>query len=102
MYCDHHRNFIELQPQGPVPRHSEDAARRAQALHFMTSIYDWLKRHALDDKVSNVDVTAFGQIRITCEAGVISRLRGDGDMHIAAIRPGAIYVEGMGRNGRRG
>jgi len=101
MYYDHHRFFIELQAQGSVPRHSEDATRREHALRFITSIYDWLKQHALADKVSAMDVTAFGQIRITCDADVISRIRGEDDLHIAAIRPSAAYVEGMGRNGRQ-
>jgi len=102
MTYDHHRFFIELQAQGHVPRHSEDAARREHALRFITSIYDWLKRHALSDKVSDMDVTAFGQICITCDTDVINRIRDEDDLHIAAIRPSAAYVEGMGRNGRRG
>ncbi len=101
MYSDHHRYFIELQPQGDVPRHSEDATRREQALRFVTSIYGWLKHHELDDKVSKMDVTAFGQVRITCEADVISRMRGEGELHIVTIRRAAAYVEGMGRTGRR-
>jgi len=104
LYSDHHRYFIELQPDGvdPVPRHREDALRRQQAFQFIASIYDWLKQNALDNKVSDLDVTAFGQVRITCEADVIARIGGEEDLHIASIRPSAMYVEGMGRNGRRG
>jgi hypothetical protein len=70
-------------------------------LIFITSIYDWLKTHALNDKVSKMDVTAFGQVRITCEADIINRLRDDEIVPIAAIRRAASYVAGMGRNGRR-
>ena len=103
MHWDHNRYFIELQPNsaGPVPRHSEDAVRRAQAIHFMTTIYNWLKTHALEDKVSDVDVTAFGQIQITCTVNVINRIRNEDELSIASIRPGAMYVEGMGQIGRQ-
>jgi hypothetical protein len=104
MNRDHHRYFIELQPDGqaPVPRNREAETRREQALLFIAAIYDWLKNHDLDTKVSAMDVTAFGQIRITCDAEIINRIRDEDALSIAAIRPGAMYVEGMGQIGRRG
>jgi hypothetical protein len=101
-HCDHRRYFIELQPEGtePVSRRGEVQARREQATHFITTIYDWLKNHALDDKVSDMDVTAFGQIRITCEVAVIDRIRDEDVLNIAVIRPSAQYIENMGQLGR--
>jgi hypothetical protein len=103
MLYNHHRYFIELEPDGGVSRANEVTARRAQALHFIHSIYIWLKDHALHAKVADIDVTALGQIRITCEADVIHHLRTDDILPIAIIRPGAMFMEGMNRNlgGRR-
>lgn len=80
-----------------MSRRREDEIRREQAANFITTIYAWLKDNALDSKVSAVALTAFGQVQITCEADVISRLSDENEMSIAAIRPGALYVEGMGR-----
>ncbi|MDX2028417.1 MAG: hypothetical protein SFW62_07255 [Alphaproteobacteria bacterium] len=99
MQSDQHRYFIELQPAAgaTVPRNREDEIRREQAAHFITAIYAWLKNNALGDKVSAVAMTAFGQVQITCEADVISRLSDEEELQIAAIRPSALYVEGMGR-----
>lgn len=104
MQSHHRRYFIELQPDGTpaVPRNREAEARREQAVSFIATIYGWLRDHHLYDKVSGMDVTAFGQVRITCEADVINRIRGEDELSIAAIRPGAAYVEGMGQIGRRG
>jgi hypothetical protein len=104
MNHDHHHYFIELQPAGvaPIPRNREAEARREQAVLFIATIYDWLKNHDLNDKVSEMDVTALGQVRITCDAEIIHRIRGEDALSIAAIRPGAMYVEGMGQIGRRG
>lgn len=100
MKRDHHRYFIELQPETapPVPRNREAETRREQALLFIAAIYNWLKNHDLGDKVSDMDVTAFGQVRITCDAEVINRMRNEDALSIAAIRPGAMYVEGMSRH----
>jgi hypothetical protein len=100
MQSHHRRYFIELQPDSPDPvlRNREAETRREQAMHFIAAIYDWLKNNELDGKVSNMDITAFGQIRITCEADVISRIRDEEELSIAAIRPGAMYVEGMSKH----
>ncbi len=60
-----------------------------------------MQNHDLGDKVSDMDITAFGQVRITCEAEIINRMRDEDELSIACIRPGAMYVEGMGQIGRR-
>jgi hypothetical protein len=99
MNRNHHRYFIELQPTDsePVPRSREAETRREQAVLFIAALYNWLKNHDLDGKVSDMDVTAFGQVRITCDAAIITRMRDEDELSIAAIRPGAMYVEGMNR-----
>ena len=99
MSGDQRRYFIELQPEDgtPVPRFLEAEKRRAQALSFITAMNAWLKINHLDTKVSAVAVTALGQVQITCEGDVISRIRDEDVLNIAAIRPGAMYVEGMDR-----
>jgi hypothetical protein len=103
MNRDHRRYFIELQPEGatPVPRNREAETRREQATLFVETVYGWLRSHDLDDKVSEMDVTMFGQVQITCEAEIINRIRDEDALSIAAIRPGALYVEGMNRTVRR-
>ena len=103
MQSHHRRYFIELQPDGQpaVHRNRETEVRREQAVQFISTIYNWLRNHDLYDKVSGMDVTAFGQVRITCEADVINRIRAEDELSIAAIRPGAAYVEGMSQIGRR-
>lgn len=105
MNGDHNRYFIELQPDDgfdAVPRYREDETRREQAVLFIASVYNWLKNHDLSAKVSAIDVTVFGQVRITCEDEIIHRIRDEDRLNIASIRPGVMYVEGMSQIGRRG
>jgi hypothetical protein len=94
----HSRYFIELQPHGgeSVPRHQETEVRRKLALDFLITIRAWLDEHDLADKVSTLSVTAFGQIQIACEASVISLIRSQDVVNIAAIRPG-LYADNLTR-----
>lgn len=99
MTSDPCRYFIELQPKGgePVPRYREAEQQREQAANFITAVGDWLRREALQDRVASMAITAMGQVQIICDADIINQLRHDDDMPIAAIRHGAMFVEGMGR-----
>lgn len=93
------RYFIELQPAGgpPVPRAKETEQRRRQAEHFIASIADWLRNHAMEDRVTALTVTALGQVQITCPADVINHIRDENDQDIANIRPGAVFTGNLGR-----
>ena len=51
----------------------------------------------LDDKVSAIGVTFFGQIQITCEPSVMKLIRDQDVIDIAAIRQGAVYTESTAR-----
>jgi hypothetical protein len=99
MYRDQHRYFIELQPEEgePAPRWRETELRRLLAARFVERAREWLKEHELHDKVSMMAITALGQVHITCEANVITKLRHQDIMHIAAIRQGAMFVAQMER-----
>ncbi len=104
MHSHHNRYFIELHPESPapIPRNLESAARREQAASFIATVYDWLRSQELDDMVSDMDVTAFGQVQITCDSELITRIRDYDALSIATIRPGALYVEAIRQIGRRG
>lgn len=95
----HNRYFIELQPSSgaPIPRQQEDEMRRRAALDFITQVKIWLEENDLNEKVSSLDVTMFGQVHITCEAGVINFLRDQDVMNIAAIRQGVFMTESLSR-----
>ena len=101
MIKEKHRYFIELHPEvgPPPPRWRETEIRREQALTFITEIGEWLKREALDYKVTDMVVTALGQVQIVCEADVITHIRSACEPTIAAIRPGAQFAESFGRFG---
>ena len=83
-----HRYFIELHmgAESDVPRNREAEVRRAQAAQFIDQIALWLHEMELKDKVTSMAITALGQVQITCEQDIISRLRGDETLSIAAIR----------------
>ena len=95
MYGNQHRYFIELQPDegSAVPRWRETEMRRAQAVRFIEIVSEWLREQELDDKVSAMAITALGQVQITCETDVITQIRHQDVMNIAAIRQGVMYVE---------
>ena len=95
----HYRYFIELQPSNgaPVHRSAEAQTRRATALEFLTTVRDWLVKQDLNEKVSALNVTLFGQIQITCESDVIQRIRHDDVVDIASIRQGTMYTENLSR-----
>jgi hypothetical protein len=97
------RYFIELQMgmDADVPRNREAAVRRAQAAQFIDQIALWLHAEELNDKVTSMAITALGQVQITCDQDIISRLRGDETLHIATIRQGATLSESVNRVGGR-
>jgi len=98
MQGEKNRYFIELQPEGaPVPRYQEVETRRQQAAQFITGLYQWLKEKELDAKVSDMAITALGQVQITCEADIIGLIRHQEEDNIAAIRQAAAYVGNMAR-----
>jgi hypothetical protein len=98
---DKHRYFIELQVDAgkDVSRRQEAELRRAQAEQFVSQISAWLLEEELKDKVTSVAVTALGQVLITCEQDVISRMRGNETLNIVTIRSGATLSESVQRIG---
>jgi hypothetical protein len=103
MTSDKNRYFIELQMDGEfeVPRNREAEIRRAQAAHFIDQIAAWLQEEALNDKVASMAITALGQVQITCEQDIISRLRSDEHLNIAVIRQGVALTDSIQRIGTR-
>jgi len=95
----HYRYFIELQPSDgvPLPRAAETESRRVAALGFLKTVRDWLVQKDLNEKVSALTVTLFGQIQITCESEIIKRIRHEDVVDIASIRQGTMYTENPGR-----
>lgn len=103
MTQDKNRYFIELQLDAApeIPRSREAEIRRAQAAHFIDQLATWLHEAELNDKVSSVAITALGQVQITCESDIITHLRSDESMNIAAIRQSATLAESVYRIGSR-
>jgi hypothetical protein len=95
MVKDLKRYFIELQPvEGEtVPRHQETAKRRELAAQFLKNVGLWLHQHEMADKVSEMAITALGQVQMTCVPDVINHIRHYDDLNIANIRQGAVPVE---------
>jgi hypothetical protein len=101
---DKNRYFIELQMEAELldaPRSREAEIRRAQAAQFIDQIALWLHEESLKDKVTSMAVTALGQVQITCEQDIISRLRGDEKLQIATIRQSASIADSVQRLGSR-
>lgn len=96
---DKHRYFIELQmdEKSDVPRSREAEVRRAHATQFIGHVAQWLEEEALKDKVVALAVTALGQVLITCEQDIISRIREDEKQSIAVIRPGTSLSDSIQR-----
>ena len=101
MSKDTHRYFIELQMDKGlnIPRNREAELRRAQASEFISQLSDWLQKEELKDKVASVAITALGQVQITCEQDLISRLQTNESMPISTIRPGLPLTESLQRVG---
>jgi hypothetical protein len=97
MTQDKHRYYIELQMDSEsVPRNREAEIRRAQATQFIGQFSEWLREQKLNDEVA-MAVTALGQVQITCEQDIISRLRSNDKLNIAAIRQGATLSDSIQR-----
>ena len=90
MSSQKNRYFIEVQSNDPtpVPRNKETEQRRALAAQFVHIIGDMLREEELDNKVASMAITALGQVQITCEASVMSRIRDQDRMEIASVRQG--------------
>ena len=103
MATDKNRYFIELQMDGDfeVPRSREAEIRRAQAAQFIDQIAAWLLDEELNDKVASMAITALGQVQITCEQDIISRIRDDENLNIAVIRRGGALSDSLQRIGPR-
>ena len=103
MAANKNRYFIELQMDGEseVPRNREAEIRRAQAAQFIDQIATWLMEEELNDKVASMAVTALGQVQITCEQDIISRMRGDENLNIAVIRRSGAWTDSIQRIGPR-
>ncbi len=93
------RYFIELQMDGEcdIPRNREAEIRRALAAQFIDQLSVWLHAEELNGKVASMAITALGQVQITCAQDIISRLRDDDKLHIAAIRQGTSLTESINR-----
>jgi hypothetical protein len=103
MTQDKNRYFIELHldASSEIPRNREAELRRAQAASFIDQLAVWLGAEELNDKVASMAVTALGQVQITCEQDIITRLRRDDNMPIATIRQSASLSENIHRLGFR-
>lgn len=102
MFQDRRRYFIELHMSGreDVPRRREAQVRRAQAEQFIGQISEWLhQEEAMKNKISSIAITALGQVLITCEQDVITRIRENEDLNIAMIRSGTPLTESLQRIG---
>ncbi len=80
-----------------VSRRHEAEVRRAQASQFVSQISQWIQEQALDDKVASIAITALGQVLITCEKDIISRIQEDDSLTIANIRSGATLAGSVQR-----
>ncbi|MDD4617474.1 MAG: hypothetical protein PHW76_10305 [Alphaproteobacteria bacterium] len=96
---DKRRYFIEVPLNGgeAVSRRYEAEARRAMAAQFVGEFSQWLRDQDLDSKVASIAVTALGQVLITCEMDIISRMRKDENLHIANIRSAAALAGSIQR-----
>jgi len=96
---DRYRYFIELQMNGEREfcRRDEAQARRELAERFVCQLSSWIQEEELKDKVASIAITALGQVLITCEQDIISRIREDESRSIAAIRTGATLTESLSR-----
>lgn len=98
--AEHFRYFIELRPQVDEilsPRDEIDLRHRL-AEDFVTTLKEWLEDNHLNDKISWISITAFGQVQITCEVSLIHMIQECDIMSIATIRYGTMVLgEGLGK-----
>jgi hypothetical protein len=82
------RYFIELQVTADpdAPRFLKDEIRRHSAIEFARVIGEWLKDNDLQGEVSDLSVTALGQIMIVCTQQVINLIREQDIWAVAHIR----------------
>ncbi len=90
MNGDHYRFFIVL-PTGTSDNNGpvllQRPARRAAALNFVASLQEWITENKLQDQVSGIEVTMFGQVQITCALAFIAQIRRQDMLAISEIRP---------------
>ena len=89
MNGDHYRFFIVLPTGTPGngPALLERPARRAAALNFVASLQEWIAENQLQEQVSSIEVTMFGQVQITCALAFIEQIRRQDMLAISEIRP---------------
>ncbi|MBI3418861.1 MAG: hypothetical protein HY053_01835 [Proteobacteria bacterium] len=82
------RYFIELQvPSDPeAPRFLQDQLRRHHAIEFVRIVGEWLKDNGLHKEVTEMSVTALGQIMVVCTRQVIDLIREQDIWAVAHIR----------------
>ena len=89
MNGDHFRFFIVLPTgvPGNGPALLERPVRRAAALNFVGLLKEWIAENKLQEQVSAIDVTMFGQVQITCALEFIEQIRRQDMLAISEIRP---------------
>lgn len=90
------RYFVELQvtTDPDAPRFLKDEIRRHGAIEFARVIGEWLKDNGLQGEVTDLSVTALGQIMIVCTPQVINLIREQDIWAIAHIRSSDQFNEG--------
>jgi len=90
MTKEHFHYFIELQSESAaaLSRIEENNLRRAKALETINRLRDWLHTQGLEDKVSTMSPTMFGQVHITCASDVMNRIRNNDFVPIVTVRQG--------------
>ncbi len=90
MNGDHYRFFIVL-PTGAAdgngPALLQRTARREAAKNFVASLREWIAENQLQDQLSGIEVTMFGQVQITCALTLIAQIRKQDMLAISEIRP---------------
>lgn len=82
------RYFIELHvtTAPDAPRLLVDEIRRHSAIEFVRVIGEWLKDNSMEKEVSDLTVTALGQVMVVCSRSVIDLIREQDIWAIAHIR----------------
>jgi hypothetical protein len=82
------RYFIELHVtiDPEASRAAQDQTRRHQAIEFVRVITEWLRDNSMSKDVSDLSVTAMGQVMIVCTRPVIDMIREQDVWAVAHIR----------------
>lgn len=82
------RYFIELHVavDHEASRVAQDQNRRHQAIEFVRIVSEWLRDNKMEKEVSDLSVTAMGQVMIVCTRPVIDMIREQDIWAIAHIR----------------